>query len=188
MLTDYFRYINFRQSSFPGFYVISFRKNSYYACAYGSRFRGKMQITELMKSLRTFPKYRATDFDFHHIVERPHLADISCSGATVDESYSGMPSIMIHKGEHNRYNMILRAGETRELYMRSGQNLPVGVAESERKVREMLADNKDSAKAEIGKRIEILKHIYQGVYEENDVLQIVSMNILNDYRNRLSKL
>ncbi len=186
MITSYFGGINFSQSSFPGFYVLDYRGQSYYACAYRDRNRGKTAITELMKSLKTFPKYKEGEFDFHHIVERPHLADISFGGNTVNTNYPAMPTVMIHKGEHNRYNMILRAGETRELYMRTKGNLPATVEESEKMVREMLASSKkDEAKLEIARRIDILTEIYRGVYEKSSILKIISTNILKSYRSRL---
>lgn len=187
MITDYFRYINYAQSSFSGFYHIEYSGRSYYACAYSNRFRGKMELTGLLKSLKTFPKYNEGDFDFHHIVERPHLADISFSGSKVDESYPSMPVVMIHKGEHHGYNRILHAGETRELYMRTKTGLPSGVEDSENAVRKMAENNSEEARKEVNLRIDILKEIYNGVYQGNNILKIISANILNDYRNRLNR-
>jgi hypothetical protein len=186
MLTNYFRYINYERSSqFPGFYLLHYRDREYFACAYGDRYLGKMQIVEILKYLYPKKNLNSREFDFHHIVERPHLADISVAGSTVNDSYPGMPAVMIHKPEHYRYNSILHAAETRELYMRQDINLPDGVEESERVIRGMFASNPEETSKEVKTRIHIMKGLYEGAYEGNDLLSTVSDNILNEYGLRL---
>ena len=182
MITRYFSGINFRQSDFHGFYIIDYRGRSYYACAFRDRLRGKMEITTLIKTLKTTPAYQRSAFEFHHIVERQHLADISCAGDEVNASYPAMPSIMIHKTEHHQYNMLLHAGETRELYMRSAENIPSGVVDSEAAVRKMLStsDSKERElfKNEINQRIDIMNQLYHGVYEGNGLLKKIASKCL----------
>lgn len=183
MLTDYFRYINYERSSeFPGFYLLHYGGHEYFACSYSDRYRAKMQIVDIVKHLYPRQKPHSHDFDFHHIVERPHLADISVAGSTVNERYPGMPTVMIHKPEHMRYNSILHAPETRQLYMRQDINIPEGVAESERVIRSMFKDNPEEIANEVKTRISIMKTLYAGAYEGNDLLRIMSGNILNDYQ------
>lgn len=188
MVTSYFRGIHFSHSDFPNFYIIEFGRHSYYTCAYGNRETGKMQISKLMASLRTSPKYSAGEFDFHHIIERPHLADISSSGPMVKESYDRMPSIMIHRSEHNRYGMLLRGDGTRKMYIHPKIEENEKYEKREEAVRRMLqqqGEKKEEAKREIRNRIGILREIYQGTYEGNTLLQIIASNILDDYSKRL---
>lgn len=192
MITKYFSGLQSKQSDFPGFYILDYRGRSYYACAYRDRLRGKTELSSLIKSLKTFPKYQSRDFEFHHIVERLHLADISCAGSEVNTAYPAMPTVMIHKGEHHQYNMILHAGETRELYMRTAANLPSGTENSEQSVRTMLATadskEKELAKGEIRQRIDIMNQLYHGVYENNSLLKMIASNIFSDYRSRLAAI
>lgn len=188
MLTDYFRDVSFKKSTFPGFYIVQYHNRSYFACPYGERMKGKKEISAILASLKTFPKYRAAEFEFHHVVERPHLADISFEGPLVNELYGGMPAVMLHRGEHHTYNRILHSRQTRDLYMRDQQDLPEDVVESEQAVRRLLVAEKQKAKQEIRQRISIMREVYRGVYEDNNVLYVIARNIINRYDAMLDRI
>lgn len=153
MITDYFKHATFSKSTFPGFYIVQYHNRSYFTCAYRDRMKGEKEVSAILASPKTFPKYRAAEFEFHHVVERPHLVDISCGGRLVNELYSGMPSVMLHCGEHHTYSRIFHSRQTNDLYMRDQENLPENVTQSERAVRDMIQYDKQKAKADIRARI-----------------------------------
>lgn len=184
MITQYFKNLNYYNSSFMGFYVLHYLRDEYYVCAYNDRNKSKNEIISLLTKLPSYRNLTAGDFDFHHVVEDQHLADISLNSRLFYD-YGNMPTIMIHKEEHKRYNAILHTKETRFLYLRdqekfTRQNLS---ADKRRKIaRNILNNNNHSA---IIARIKILGEIYESVYEGNKILQIIAKNIFHEYQQSL---
>ena len=89
-LTDFLSGTNWKKSSFSNFYVVGKGENQDYMCAYVHRNgSAKKEICEIMK--------RSTaNFDFHHIVERQHLADISVN-CMLDFMYQyEISTVMLH--------------------------------------------------------------------------------------------
>jgi len=193
MITKYFSNIHFRVSyEFKNFFIISYGGKAYYACAYRDREVCKGELSSFLKAQKTFPKYAEGDFHFHHIVEKQHLADISFSGDNIGIVYAAMPTIMIHKSEHKRYDRLLHIGETRKLYMRTEQHESIKAEDKEKAVRKMFSvvspEEKENAKKEIAERIDIMHQLYQETYRDNNLLKSIASNILRDYRSRLSEM
>jgi hypothetical protein len=142
----------------------------------------------LLTLLPAYRKLTANDFDFHHIVEEQHLADISFSHQLCF-NYGNMPTVMIHKGEHKRYNAILHTRETRHLYLRdAGKFTSQNLSSLERKQAAVKLFNNgvsDEGTSELFNRISILKEIYGNVYEGNNVLKTISNNIFKEYLKQL---
>lgn len=187
MITKYFSGICCKPSELPGFYVLQYSGETYYCCAYRDRNTGKTALSDFLNARGTFPKYDKAQFHFHHIVERMHLADISCSGDKVEASYSSMPAIMVYNREHYGHHSRISIKETRQLYMRTDDGFPAEVTDSEDAVRKMfISGDKAKAKNEIGERIAIMSELYRHAYARHSLIKLLAVNIFKDYANRLA--
>ena len=142
-------------------------------CAYVHRNgNAKKEICELMK--------RSTgSFDFHHIVERQHLADISVNGM-LDFMYQyEIPTVMLHNVKHQlAYNAILHIKETRHRYLGKESN-SIGIEERQKRAIR-LSHNPEGRKL-LQKQIDEMMDIYGEVYHNEPVIRKIASNILNHY-------
>ncbi|HEX9513137.1 MAG TPA: hypothetical protein VF939_21755 [Puia sp.] len=193
MITDYFRTLTYSKSETERFYRVKGANTEFLICAFKDRDSGKSEIINALKRMPEYRHLNAGDFDFHHIVEKQHMADISFLGE-LERDYQNFPTAMIHKKEHKeRYNSILHTKETRLLYMRDAIN-PVRAKQNSSVIRQtstiQLFGNglNPAGMQELRSRINILKEIYWAAYEGNDVFRIISRNILNKYDRSLNLL
>jgi hypothetical protein len=189
MVTSYLRSLNYSPSSFDSFYVVTSGRDSYYVCAYKDRNNAKKDVMELLTMLPAYQKLTIKDFDFHHIVEEQHLADITFSNELYF-NYGNMPTVLVHKGEHQRYNAILHVKESRSLYLRdqekfTGQKLRDSHARKQATITLLNNGTKGEGIEEISNRISILKEMYSSVYEGNRILKTISNNIFDAFKHEL---
>ncbi len=106
-LTEFLKGVNWTPSSFRNFYVAGKGKNEEYICAYVHRNSSKKEICKIMN--------RSTNvFDFHHVVEHQHLADVAVDGMLNMMYEYEMPTVMMHNVKHHlAYDAILHIKETR---------------------------------------------------------------------------
>ena len=192
MITDYFKPLTYSMSETKRFYRVKGSNAEFFFCAFKDRDSGKNEIIDALRRMPVYNHLSAGDFEFHHIVEKQHLADISFLGQ-MDIDYQNFPTAMIHKDEHKkRYNAILHTRETRLLYLRDGIN-PIkrhrSSATRQRSSVQLFDSglNRDGIQ-ELRSRIAILKDIYRWAYEGNDVFTVIANNILNEYSRALNTI
>lgn len=172
-ITQFFHGIRWKLSdSYENFYIIGLRKDEMYTCAYHDRNTAK-------KSIMQISGYNSAEFDFHHIVEQQHLADISYDGSLHSMYEYQIPTVLLHNREHQlRYNSILHIAQTRHLYM-SKEMGNIGMPKKQIEAMKLYC-NKEGRK-QLKERTLEMKNLYSDVYESDLSLKQIAMNILDHY-------
>ncbi|MCW3111180.1 MAG: hypothetical protein JWQ09_5686 [Segetibacter sp.] len=174
-LTKFFTAVEWKESeSYPFFYLLGHEDpHSFYVTTYDKRDNGsKESILGLMGK-------KPKDFDFHHIIEKRHLADISIDGMLdINHGYK-MPVVLLHNLEHRlAFTSILSTKETRYLYM----NKETGYISLQQKQLEAIKLYKSAeGKKLLAERVAAMKKLYSQVYETEPLLKQVANNILDSY-------
>lgn len=143
-------------------------------CAYADGKRHKGRLFENLAAAGQ-EEERGT-WDFHHVVEGQHYADVDFSGE-LERLYSEvLPCVLISKEEHIAYNRLLHIRETDELYRDRG--LP---PELQKRSEAAAAEARDPKnRAALRARVEDLLRLYRRAYSGDPVLITVAENVLKD--------
>lgn len=176
-LTQFLTEVNWRPSSFSNYYVAGKGNSEEYICAYVNRNKSKKEICKIMN--------RSTNvFDFHHVVEHQHLADISVDGM-LDMMYDyEMPTVMMHNVKHHlACDAILHVKETRYRYLRK-ETASINVEQRQREAEKLFRSFE--GRSELTKRVNEMKEIYAEVYRSEGTLRKIALNILNYYQDKFN--
>ena len=143
-------------------------------CSYAD---GKRHKAKLFARLAAAGQAEAKrTWEFHHIVEGQHYADVDFSGRLSQLYAEELPCVLIVKEEHLAYNRLLHISETDEMYREHG--LPLGLRQ---RSAQALAEAKVRANhPQLRLRVTALQKLYRDTYAGDAVLGTIAMNVLND--------
>lgn len=143
-------------------------------CSYADGKRHKARLFANMAAAGQAERRRT--WEFHHVVEGQHYADVDFTGQLARLYVEELPCVLIAKEEHLAYNRVLHIRETDELYR--DQGLP---ADLSRRSREAAAAARDrSNHAMLRGRAQQLLQLYRNAYSGDPVLVTVAENVLTD--------
>ena len=121
MKNEYLRGINRIPSDFPSIERIGIGDDYWYAVYYetvkAKKFSSiKETIVNMVKHYMT-RNTKYGDWDWHHVVETEHMAQILSKSDLYYEAWKKMPTVLIHKPEHIDYSRNFNNKESRELAM-----------------------------------------------------------------------
>ncbi len=148
-------------------------------CTYNDGKRHKARLFERLARAGQ-PEERRT-WEFHHIVEGQHYADIDFEGRLAEMYADELPCVLIAKEEHLAYNRVLHIRETDELFRDRG--LPADLRERSRAAHAAASDR--NRHPELRARVSKLRQLYGTVYMGDPVLQRVADNVFDDAVERL---
>ena len=120
-------------------------------------------------------------WDWHHVVEGQHFADVDFSGQLAQLYKQQLPCVLIAREEHLAYNMLLHIRETDELFRDTG--LPADLRE--RSAHAALEGRVKTNHPTLRLRVANLKRQYQYAYAGDHVLITIAENVLDDVLNDL---
>jgi hypothetical protein len=148
-------------------------------CSYAD---GKRHKAALFAKLAAAGQTESPDsWEWHHIVEGQHFADVDFAGQLSALYEHELPCVLIAREEHRAYNRLLHIRETNELYRDSG--LPRDLRD--RSARVALAARSRANYAELRRRANELQRLYANAYAGDPVLTTIAMNVLNDTLGQL---
>lgn len=172
-VTQFFLGVQWKPSDYPNFFIIGKGSNALYSCAYNDRNNGSKE------SIMEISRHSPADFDFHHIVEQQHLADISYNGLLTTMYNFQIPTVLLHNREHQlRYNSILHVAQTRHLYLRT-ETKNLGIPEKEREATKLYSNTQ--GRKQLKERTLEMKKLYSVIYELDHSLKRIAMNIFDCY-------
>ncbi len=122
-------------------------------------------------------------WDWHHVVEGQHYADIDFLGRLERMYDAELPCVLIHRDEHVAYNQLLHTRATDELHRASG--LPRAMRE---RAAETAAAARDRSRhPALRTRLAELQRLYLRVYQGDPVLQAVARNVLAEAGEALQR-
>ncbi|MDQ6611263.1 MAG: hypothetical protein M3Y64_02430 [Gemmatimonadota bacterium] len=143
-------------------------------CSYADGKRHKAKIfAKLAAAGQAEAKH---SWEFHHIVEGQHYADVDFTGRLAQLYADELPCVLIAKEEHLAYNRVLHISETDELYREHGLPRKLqacsAAAFAEAKVR--------SNHPRLRLRVSAMLRLYHDLYAGDPVLDTIAKNVLND--------
>jgi hypothetical protein len=120
-------------------------------------------------------------WEFHHVVEGQHYADIDFSGRLATLYTEELPCVLIAKEEHLAYNRLLHIRETDELYRDVG--LPADLPARSRAAAAAARNRVNHTRLRM--QVEDLIRLYRSAYSGDPVLQTIAENVLRDARTFL---
>ena len=115
-------------------------------------------------------------WEFHHVVEGQHYADIDFSGRLAVLYLEELPCVLISKEEHTAYNQLLHIRETDELYR--DQGLPADLRQ--RSTAAAAAAGSRVNHPRLRAQVEHLGRLYRDAYAGDPVLLRVARNVLEE--------
>ena len=190
MITKYFQSLNFYLShGTTGLYAVNFGKHDeWYCCAYRDKDMYKRNIVHLTNEISGL-NTTEYDWDFHHIIEQQHLADIPLKELglkTLAEYYANeIPTVIISKAEHQLLSSYLHFKEFRKLYYVNQRfTTPSGAGARQNIANQNFAKG-TITKTDVNKIINGLIEMYDNVYIRHIVFKTISRNFLNDIRSQI---
>ncbi len=189
MITNYFQSLNYAATEGnSGLYVVYYGTEEWYCCAYKDRNNFKSDIVDSVNRLMGLSTSKK-DWEFHHIVEKQHIADLPLTGlglGTLNDYYiNHIPTVLISKSEHSMISSFFHFKEFRQLYYVD----QLGTSAKNVNVRQSTASSNYSAgslnKADVVKIINGLIEMYANVYILHPAFQIISRNFLNDLKYKV---
>lgn len=114
-------------------------------------------------------------WEWHHVVERQHYADIDFEGRIEVLYRAELPCVLLSKTEHRAYNRLLHITETDELHR--DHNLPADLLVRSRKVA---AEARNlGAHPALRARVAALRHLYRNAYAGDAVLIRIADNVFD---------
>jgi hypothetical protein len=120
-------------------------------------------------------------WEWHHVVERQHYADIDFDGRLEVLYRSELPCVLLINTEHRAYNRLLHITETDELHR--DHNLPADLLVRSRTVA-AAARNLNQHPA-LRARVSALRQLYRDAYEGDPVLIRIADNVFDDAQRKL---
>jgi hypothetical protein len=148
-------------------------------CSYADGKRHKARLFERLKAQGQSEAGRS--WEFHHIVEGQHYADVDFSGRLAALYQEELPCVLIAKEEHLAYNRLLHIRETDELYRDRG--LPAELLQ--RSAAAKAAAGQRARHTELRSRVEALRRLYANAYAGDQVLITIANNVLADTLTQL---
>ena len=143
-------------------------------CSYGDGQRYKEKLFAKLAAAGQ-QETRGT-WEFHHVVEGQHYADVDYSGRLPALYADELPCVLIAKEEHLAYNRLLHIRETDELYR--GPGLPKDLRDRSAAAVEAARDPKNHPRLRAD--VEKLKRLYSDAYQGDPVLTAIARNVLHD--------
>lgn len=148
-------------------------------CSYAD---GQRHKARLFANLKSAGQSEARgSWEFHHIVEGQHFADVDFSGRLATLYREELPCVLIAKEEHLAYNRLLHIRETDELYRDRG--LPAELLKRSTAAR--AAAGQRGRHAELRARVAELRRLYANAYAGDQVLVTIANNVLADTLTQL---
>lgn len=141
-------------------------------CSYDDGRRHKARIFRILEE--TGQMESRGNWDWHHVVEGQHYADIDFLGRLGRMYDAELPCVLIHRDEHVAYNQLLHTRATDELHRAVG--LPRAM--QERAAQTAAAARDRSRHPALRTRLDELQRLYLRVYQGDRVLQTVARNVL----------
>lgn len=113
-------------------------------------------------------------WEWHHIVEGQHFADVDFAGRLPNVYAEELPCVLIAKEEHLAYNRLLHIRETDELYRAAG--LPPDLRKRSAAAAAAARDRTKHGAL----RMRVLERLYRNAYAGDLVLTTIAGNVLND--------
>ena len=143
-------------------------------CSYADGKRHKARLFANMAPMGQ-AESRAT-WEWHHIVEGQHFADVDFSGQLPLLYEEQLPCVLIAREEHTAYNRILHIRETDELYRDAGLRRDL----RQRSAEVALAARTKANHPALRQRVAELQRLYRNAYGGDRVLTTIAMNVLDD--------
>ena len=148
-------------------------------CSYADGKRHKARLFDKLKHAGQLEPRGG--WEWHHIVEGQHFADVDFAGRLATLYEDALPCVLIAKEEHLAYNRLLHIRETDELFRAAG--LP---ADLRKRSAEAAAAARDRRKhGELRTRVRELERLYRNAYVGDRVLATIAMNVLEDNLRQL---
>lgn len=148
-------------------------------CSYADGKRHKVRLFENMK--RAGQREPRGGWEWHHIVEGQHFADVDFAGRLAKLYADELPCVLIAKEEHLLYNRLLHIRETDELYRAAG--LPADLRKRSAEAAAAARDRKRHG--ELQAQVRELEHLYRNAYAGDRVLTTIAINVLEDNLRQL---
>ena len=113
-------------------------------------------------------------WEFHHVVEGQHFADIDHLGQLPGIYKDGLPCVLLAQEEHRAYNSLLHSGAADELFRSSSPHIPLARTSSP-----ALQSGTRSRSDAFRLRIDDLRLMYRSAYDGDLVLQTIASNVLD---------
>jgi hypothetical protein len=143
-------------------------------CSYDDGKRHKARLFAKMAAAGQAEARRT--WEFHHVVEGQHYADVDFSGRLATLYRDELPCVLIAKEEHTAYNQLLHIAETDELYRDQGLAADV----RRRSAAAAAAAANRANRPRLHKRVEDLRQLYRNAYARDPVLVTIADNVLDD--------
>jgi len=138
----------------------------------------KKEIVELTNMLRKTNSIER-DWEWHHIVEKQHLALLSVKGDIEYQYNHKIPVVLIHKNEHKFLSRNFNNAEFFSLL--SASKKPAADLQKEA----IQLYRTQTGVQQLKHRAARLQAMYNDAYEEHSVLRKIAMSILTDYKRLL---
>ena len=177
MPRKYLRGLNATDPDTPGIYGVPharIRGSWRIVCSYAD---GKRHKARLFANLAAAGQAeRPESWEWHHVVEGQHYADIDFAGRIATLYAEELPCVLISREEHAAYNRLLHIRETDELYR--GEGLPDDFRRRSAGVAMAARDRANHARlrAQVGK----LQQLYRDAYLGDPILATIAVNVLED--------
>lgn len=118
----------------------------------------------------------ARSWEWHHVVERQHYADIDFLGRIEVLYRSELPCVLLINTEHRAYNRLLHISETDELHR--DHSLPADLLVRSQKVK--IEASNLNAHPQLRARVHHLRQLYRNAYSGDAVLIRIADNVFDD--------
>jgi hypothetical protein len=173
----YLRGLDASDDDIPGFFGVRHSRKPgawRFICSYTDGKRLKAQIFRKMAASGQHEQPKT--WEWHHVVEGQHYADVDVSGRLSALYLDNLPCVLISKEEHLAYNRILHIKETDELFRDFG--LPKELTQRSWAAKALAADRRTHGR--LRQRIIDLRQAYRHTYEGDLVLSTIAENVFDD--------
>ena len=164
------------EGDLPGLYGIEHARKPgswRFVCSYADAKRYKQVIFDRLR--KAGQPEAAKTWEWHHVVEGQHFADIDFAGEFSRAYLDELPCVLIAKDEHLAYNRILHTKATSELYRDIA--LP---ADLQRRAKAVCAEARVRTNhGALRARLLRLRKLYHDTYEGDEVLMTISDNVFD---------
>lgn len=189
MITKYFNSINSSLlEGTSGLYALYFGKEEWFCCSYKNKDVYKKNIVNLTNQILNI-KTIESDWEFHHIIERQHLADIPLKElglATLGSYYADeIPTIIINKSEHKMLSSYFHFKQFRDLYTTHQPFTISGNAANRQNSSNSNLSRGIVTRDEIVVIIDRLIDMYNNAYVDHPMFQIISFNFFTNLKQQI---
>lgn len=143
-------------------------------CSYADGRRHKARLFASMDAAGQSERRRT--WEWHHVVEGQHYADIDFNGKLSALYAEELPCVLLAKEEHTAYNRVLHISETDELYRDTG--LPADLRK--RSDAAAAAARNRANHPRLRMQVGNLQRLYRDTYSGDHVLITIAENVFRD--------